>query len=62
MTATPTMKSVSTMTKKERKAYYNAQRGSWYGLNPVTRKPRNSRAYDRNRTRSDLRQSRSKID
>lgn len=56
------MKPVSTMTKKERKAYYNAQRGSWYGLNPVTRKPRNSRAYDRNRTRSDLRQSRSEID
>ena len=43
------MKELKKMTKKERKAYFSAQRGSWYGLNPVTRCPKNSRAYDRMR-------------
>lgn len=25
------------MTKKEKKAYNNSKRGSWYGVNPITR-------------------------
>jgi hypothetical protein len=30
-------KSVEKMTKKERKAYFNAFRGSWNGVKPVTK-------------------------
>ena len=30
-------KDYNKMTKKEKKAYNNLQRGSWYGVNPVTR-------------------------
>lgn len=41
------IKLVSEMTKKERKAYYASQRGSWNGLNPVTRVPANPKAYNR---------------
>lgn len=40
------------MSKKERKAYFAAQRGSWYGINPVTRTPKNSRAYDRAKSKA----------
>lgn len=50
------MKELKKMTKKERKAYFSAQRGSWYGLNPVTRCPKNSRAYDRNKLKAELAQ------
>lgn len=48
------MKELNKMTKKERRAYYNAQRGSWYGINPVTRVPKNPRAYDRAKTKAAL--------
>ena len=34
-------------SKKNRKRYHAAQRGSWNGLSPVTRKPANPKAYDR---------------
>ncbi len=35
------------LSKRRKKELAAAQRGSWYGLNPVTRKPPLSRAYDR---------------
>lgn len=36
-------------SKKEQRAYHARQRGSWYGLSPVTRTVPNRKAYDRNR-------------
>lgn len=36
------MKSVKTMTKKERKAYYKQYRNTWI-INPVTRKERKTK-------------------
>ena len=44
-------------SKKAQKAYYNKQRGSWYGLDPVTRTVPNGRAYDRNRIKQATRNS-----
>ena len=42
------------MSKKKQKEYHAKQRGSWYGLSPVTRIVPNGKAYDRNaRKRSD---------
>ena len=38
------------LSKKEKRKLDNAKRGTWGGLNPVTRKPANSRAYNRKRT------------
>ena len=37
--------------KKERREYYAKQRGSWYGLNPVTRTVPSGKVYDRNRVK-----------
>ena len=37
------------LSKKEKKKINAAQRGSWGAINPVTRKPENSRAYNRRR-------------
>lgn len=34
-------------SKKERKAYYAKQRGSWNGVNPVTRVVPSKKIYDR---------------
>ncbi|MCR5135793.1 MAG: hypothetical protein K6C12_01660 [Oscillospiraceae bacterium] len=34
-------------SKKNRRSYHAAQRGTWNGLNPVTRMPANPRAYNR---------------
>lgn len=34
-------------SKKERKAYYAKQRGSWNGVNPVTKVVPNKKIYDR---------------
>ncbi len=34
-------------SKKNRKRYHAAQRGSWNGRNPVTRMPANPKAYNR---------------
>ena len=34
-------------SKKNKKKYHASQRGSWNGLNPVTRRPANPNAYDR---------------
>ena len=38
---------VEKRSKKEQRAYSAQKRGSWGGINPVTRKPKNSRAYRR---------------
>ncbi len=35
------------LSKKKRRALAAKQRGSWGGLNPVTRKPENPKAYKR---------------
>ena len=37
-------------SKRERKKYHTARRGSWHGINPVTRKPPDPRAYDRKKS------------
>ncbi len=37
------------MSKKKQKEYHAKQRGSWYGLSPVTRIVPSGKAYDRNR-------------
>lgn len=38
-------------SKKAQKEYHAKQRGSWYGLNPVTRTVPNGKVYDRNRVK-----------
>jgi len=35
------------LSKKKQKELNAKNRGSWYGINPVTRKPENSKAYNR---------------
>nr|WP_317325889.1 hypothetical protein [uncultured Flavonifractor sp.] len=42
---------LSKRSKKEQKRYHDKQRGSWYGLCPVTRTVPNKKAYDRNRVK-----------
>ena len=39
------------LSKKKQREQNAERRGSWYGLNPVTRKPKNSRAYNRRKAR-----------
>lgn len=46
-------------SKRAQKAYHNKQRGSWNGVNPVTRTIPNGRVYDRNRMK---RENRNTID
>ena len=41
------MISYSKMAKKKRRELDRRKRGTWAGVNPVTRRPENSRAYDR---------------
>ena len=38
-------------SKKEQKEYHAKQRGSWYGLNPITRTVPSGKVYDRNRVK-----------
>ena len=38
-------------SKKQQRAYRAAKRGSWNGVNPVTRVMPNKKAYDRNRVK-----------
>ena len=38
-------------SKKAQRTYHSKQRGSWYGLDPVTRIVPNKKAYDRNRAK-----------
>lgn len=39
------------LSKKKQREQNAKLRGSWYGLNPVTRKPENSKAYNRRKAR-----------
>lgn len=43
------------LSKKEQRARNALRRGSWGGINPVTRKPANSRAYNRAKAKADAR-------
>ena len=36
-------------SKKKRKSYFAEKRGSWQGINPVTRKPEDPKVYNRAR-------------
>ena len=38
-------------SKKAQKEYHAKQRGSWYGISPVTRTVPSGKAYDRNRVK-----------
>lgn len=40
------------LSKKEQQKINKAKRGSWGELNPVTRKPQNSKAYSRKRAQA----------
>lgn len=40
------------LSKKEKRKVDAAKRNTWGDLNPVTRKPQNSKAYNRNKARS----------
>ena len=40
------------LSKKEQQKINKARRGTWGDLNPVTRKPTNSKAYNRNRAQA----------
>lgn len=42
-------------SKRQQKEHHAAQRGSWNGVNPVSRIIPNKKAYDRKRTKSDMR-------
>jgi hypothetical protein len=39
------------LQKKEKRRRDRQNRGSWYGLNPITRVPKNPKAYDRNKNK-----------
>lgn len=52
------MKKVTPLNKQSKRAqkeFHNKQRGSWHGLNPVTRAVPNGKAYDRNRIKRENR-------
>ena len=38
-------------SKKAQKEYYVKQRGSWYGVNPITRTVPSGKVYDRSRVK-----------
>ena len=40
------------LSKKERRRLDQAKRQTWGGINPVTRKPENSRAYNRKKVKA----------
>lgn len=37
------------MNKKQKREFYSMRRGTWGELNPVTKKVKNGKAYDRNK-------------
>lgn len=39
-------------SKKKKRAYHAVRRGNWGGVNPVTRKPPNPKAYRRKKSRT----------
>lgn len=42
-------------SKKSQKAFYAKQRGSWCGVNPITRVVPNGKAYSRAKAKADAR-------
>lgn len=40
------------LSKKKQRELNAQRRGSWYGVNPVTRKPENPKAYNRSKARN----------
>lgn len=40
------------LSKKKKRELDAKRRGSWNGINPVTRKPENSKAYNRRKART----------
>lgn len=42
-------------SKKAQKEYHAKQRGSWYGLSPITRTVPSGKVYDRNRVKRETR-------
>ena len=40
------------LSKKEKRKQDIAKRSTWGDLNPITRKPQNSKAYNRNKSRN----------
>ena len=46
------------MSKKKQKEYHAKQRGSWYGLSPVTRIVPSGKVYDRNKVKQATRTGR----
>ena len=42
---------LSKQSKKQQRAYHAARRGSWNGVNPVTRVVQSKKVYDRNRVK-----------
>ena len=40
------------LSRKEKRKLDNAKRGTWGSINPVTRKPQNSKAYNRSKARN----------
>ena len=49
------MVSLVKQSKRAQKEYHKKQRGSWYGLSPVTRTVPNKKAYDRNNAKASMR-------
>ena len=54
------MTPIQKQSKRERKAFYAAQRGDWNGLSPVTRVVESRRVYDRNRIKQESRKAEGK--
>lgn len=46
---------VEKMSKKDRRAYFAARRGTWGGIRPVTRRAERPGAYDRKKVRREER-------
>lgn len=49
-------------SKRTQKAYHDKQRGSWYGLNPVTRTVPNGKGYNRSSAKRDIREAKTSMD
>ena len=49
------------LSKKEKRKLDQAKRQTWGELNPVTRKPENSKAYNRNKARNWKREDREPV-
>ena len=42
------------LSPKKKRETDTEKRGVWYGINPVTRKPGNAKAYNRKKDRKDI--------